>query len=189
VIVALQGGELDRVKMAAARRAFSDLVQHVGNVHEIMSAIKRIGGCMTKRLLLLLLAFCLVGTVTVAGDETVNAAIVAVVDEGYVQGIHLDGDVDKVRKGMHESFVMTVRTDTGVNKVTRDEWIARLKPRDASAPRPDVKADIVVLDQTGDAAVVKVRLFRDGKQIFTDYVSLYRIAGEWKMVGKTFQRM
>ena len=143
---------------------------------------------MTRRLTLLLI-FCLAGTTGVAADDAVNAAIIAVVDEGYVQGIHLDGDAEKVRKGMHESFVMSVRTDAGVNRVTRDEWIARLKPRDASAPRPDVRAAIVVLDQTGDAAIVKVQLSRDGKQIFTDYISLYRIAGEWKMVGKTFQRM
>ena len=139
--------------------------------------------------LILLLVLCLAGAVGVSADDAVNAAIIAVVDEAYVQGIHIDGDAEKVRKGMHESFVMSVRTDTGVNRVTRDEWIARLKPRDAAAPRPDVKASIVVLDQTGDAAVVKVQLSRDGKQIFTDYISLYRIAGEWKMVGKTFQRM
>lgn len=144
---------------------------------------------MTTRLALFLLAICLTFTLSASADDAVNAAIVAVVDEAYVQGIHLDSDAAKVRKGMHESFVMLVRTDSGVNRVTRDEWIARLKPREASAPRPDVKADIKVLDQTGDAAVVRVHLFREGKQIFTDYISLYRFADGWKLVGKTFQRM
>ena len=121
-----------------------------------------------------------------AQDE--NAAIIDVVDRAYVQGIHLDGDAEKVRSGMHESFVMFVRTDSGVNQVTRDAWIARLKPRAADAPRPDVKAKIAVLDRTADAAVVKVDLFRDGKQVFTDYISLYRFDDGWKLVGKTFQR-
>jgi ketosteroid isomerase-like protein len=144
---------------------------------------------MTTRLALFLLAICLTFSLSVSADDVVNAAIVGVVDEAYVQGIHLDGDAAKVRNGMHESFVMLVRTETGVNRVTRDEWIARLKPRDPSAPRPDVKAEIKVLDQAGDAAVVRVHLFRDGKQIFTDYIALYRFADGWKLVGKTFQRM
>ena len=142
---------------------------------------------MKTRLALVLFTACL--TFGVAADDAVNAAIVQVVDEAYVQGIHLDADAEKVRKGMHKSFVMFVRTDAGVNQVTRDAWVARLKPREASAPRPDIKADITVLDQTGDAAVVRVHLFRDGKQIFTDYISLYRFADGWKLVGKTFQRM
>ena len=136
-----------------------------------------------------LLACALLFAFSITADDAVDAAIVQVVDEAYVQGIHLDGDADKVRKGMHESFVMFIRTDSGVNQLTRDAWIARLKPRDASAPRPDIKADIKVLDQTGDAAVARVHLFRDGKQIFTDYISLYRFADGWKLVGKTFQRM
>lgn len=142
---------------------------------------------MKTRLALVLFAACL--ALGVAADEATDAAIIQVVDEAYVQGIHLDADAEKVRKGMHESFVMFVRTDSGVNQVTRDAWIARLKPRDASTPRPDVKADIKVLDQTGDAAVVRVNLFRGGKQIFTDYISLYRFEDGWKLVGKTFQRM
>ena len=83
---------------------------------------------------------------------------------------------------------MFVKTEEGLNQLTRDAWIARLKPRAASDPRPDVKAKIAVLDQTGDAAVVKVDIFRGGKQIFTDYISLYRFPDGWKLVGKTFHR-
>ena len=136
---------------------------------------------------LLILLFAIAAPLAAADADT--EAIVEVVDRAYVQGIHLDADAGKVRSGMHESFVMFVRTDTGVNAVTRDQWIARLKPRDPATPRPDVKAKIDVLDRAGDAAVVRVQLFREGKQIFTDYISLYRFADGWKLVGKTFQRM
>jgi Putative lumazine-binding len=114
---------------------------------------------------------------------------VDVVDRAYVQGIHVDGDAEKVSSGMHDSFVMFVRTDTGVNQVTREQWISRLEPRDPATPKPDIKAKIDVLDRSGDAAVARVQLFRDGEQIFTDYISLYRFADGWKLVGKTFQRM
>ena len=124
----------------------------------------------------------------VRAEDAETAAIIAAVDRAYVQGIHLDADAEKVRGGMHESFVMFVRGESGVTTVTRDQWIARLKPREASAPRPNVKADITVLDRAGDAAVAKVALYRDGKQQFTDYISVYRTADGWKLVGKIFQR-
>lgn len=119
-----------------------------------------------------------------------DAEIIAVVQRGYVEGIHLDADAEKVRAGMHESFVMFVTTEKGVNTVTRDQWIERLKPRAADAPRPNVKANIRVVDRTKDAALVRVDLFRDDRQVFTDYIALYRLKeGGWKMVAKTFQRM
>ncbi|HSP14266.1 MAG TPA: nuclear transport factor 2 family protein [Thermoanaerobaculia bacterium] len=133
---------------------------------------------------------CLTAVCARAGNDD-NAAIVEVVDRAYVHGVHIDRDPDKMRSGMHESFVMFVKTDEGVNQLTRDAWIERLSA--ASAPpageaRPQIKANIVVLDRSGDAAVVKVDLFRDGKQIFTDYISLYRFNDGWKLVGKIFQR-
>ncbi len=141
---------------------------------------------MRKRFALWLAASCcLSAAVALAQTNTEDAAIIEVVDRAYVHGVHIDGDAEKMRSGMHESFIMFVRTETGVNQVSRDTWIERLA---ASKPRPDTKAKIVVLDRTGDAAVVKVELFRDGKQIFTDYISLYRLNGGWKLVGKIFHR-
>lgn len=143
---------------------------------------------MTKRLALCLTILCLAFATAASANEAGDAAIIEVVDRAYVQGIHLDADADKVRSGMHESFIMFVRTENGVNQLTRDAWIARLKPRAESTPRPPVTADIKVLDHTGDAAIVKVELFRDGKHLFTDYISLYRFEDGWKLVGKTFHR-
>jgi ketosteroid isomerase-like protein len=142
---------------------------------------------MIMRAIISLAIFCLtIGSLSAETSE--NAAIIEVVDRSYVQGVHLDADAEKMRSGMHESFVMFVRTEDGMSQVTRDAWIARLKPRSASDPRPDVKANIVVLDHVGDSAVVKVDLFRGGKQVFTDYISLYRFKDGWKLVGKIFQR-
>lgn len=142
---------------------------------------------MRTRVIVLLGVMCL-SAAALSAESADTAAIVEVVDRAYVQGIHLDADADKVRSGMHESFVMFVKSGDGLNQLTRDAWIARLKPRAASDPRPDVTAKIAVLDQAGDAAVVKVDLFRGGKQIFTDYISLYRFKDGWKLVGKIFQR-
>lgn len=137
---------------------------------------------------------CLLFAMTAfAADSPDDVAIREVVDRGYVQGVHNDADGEKIRGGMHQSFVMFVRAQDGaVTQLTRDQWIERIEKgkaeRKPDAPRPKTTAEITVLDRAGDAAVVRVNLFRDGKQVFTDYISLYRFADGWKMVGKTFHR-
>lgn len=136
---------------------------------------------------------CAVFALGAAGaDNADDAAIREVVDRGYVQGVHNDADGDKIRGGMHESFVMFVRNGDSVTQLTRDAWIERIEKgkaeRKPDAARPKTTAEIDVLDRSGDAAVVRVKLFRDGKQVFTDYVSLYKFESGWKMVGKTFHR-
>ncbi|MGZ5443611.1 MAG: nuclear transport factor 2 family protein [Thermoanaerobaculia bacterium] len=143
-----------------------------------------------KKTLLLALLVCAISTVALA-DDSEHAAIVAVVDQAYVHGVHIDGDADKMRAGMHDSFVMFVRSDKGITQMTRDAWIERLtasKAGAANATKPEIKANITVLDRSGNAAVARVDLFRDGKQIFTDYISLYRFDDGWKLVAKTFHR-
>jgi len=44
------------------------------------------------------------------------------------------------------------------------------------------------VDITGAAATVKIDLWRDEVHTFTDYLSLYKFADGWKIVGKTFYR-
>jgi hypothetical protein len=139
----------------------------------------------------LALACVLAATAAAAQSTGGDAAIREAVDRGYVQGVHVDADPGKIRGGMHESFIMFVRNGNEITALTRDAWIARIEASKAQAKpaaRPETKADIEVLDRQGDTAVVRVNLFRDGKQIFTDYISLYRFESGWKMVGKVFQR-
>jgi hypothetical protein len=39
-----------------------------------------------------------------------------------------------------------------------------------------------------DTAVVRVDLSRDGKHVFTDFLSLYKTAKGWQIVAKVFRR-
>jgi len=144
---------------------------------------------MTKKTAVFMAMLALSGTALAQTPD--DAAIKEAVDRAYVQGVHKDADPEKMRSGMHESFIMFVRNDQGVTHLTRDAWIERMasaKKPAADAPKPEIKADLEVLDRTESAAVVRVKLFRDGKQIFTDYISLYKVGSDWKLVGKIFQR-
>ena len=122
-----------------------------------------------KRSLYLMLAL-LAATAAIAADAE-DDAIVAVVNDAYVRGVHIERDPELMRAGMHETFVMFTQTDKGlVAQVSRDGWIERVsaaRAKEASEARKDPKtvtpatrADITVLDRAGKAAVVKVALFR-----------------------------
>jgi putative lumazine-binding protein len=141
-----------------------------------------------KRSVFLALAVLLIAGAAAAQDPD-EAAIIAAVDHAYVHGVHIDADAQMMRDGMDPSFVMFVLTDKGVTQVTRDQWIERLTAsKKPDAPKPNVKANIKVLDRSVNTAVAKVDLFRDGKQLFTDYILLYKLPEGWKLVGKAFQR-
>ena len=114
-------------------------------------------------------------------------AVKAVVKSAYVDGVHARGDVALMRAGFHPSFRMLTLREGAVTPVTLDEWAARIEKADRTAPRPEVRHEFTSVDVTGDAAVVRLELYRGGKHAFTDYLSLYRFPDGWKIVSKTFQ--
>ena len=116
-------------------------------------------------------------------------AVKAVVKSAYVDGVHAKADVALMRAGFHPAFRMLTLRDGALTPVTLDEWAGRIEKgaADRSAPRPEIRHEFTTVDVTGDAAVVRLELYRGGKHAFTDYLSLYRFADGWKIVAKTFQ--
>ena len=113
-----------------------------------------------------------------------------VVQSAYIEGVHAKGDPALMRKGFHPDFRMLVLKDGKMTAVPLEEWAGRLEAQNKKEPnarRPAIRADFPMVDVTGDAAVVKVELYRDGKHTFTDYLSLYKFADGWMIVGKIFQ--
>ena len=122
-----------------------------------------------------------------AGEED---AVKAVVQSAYVEGVHAKGDPALMRKGFHPDFRMLVLKDGKMGAVTLEEWVGRLEEQNKKEPnarRPAIRADFPIVDINGNAAAVKVELYRDGKHTFTDYLSLYKFADGWMIVGKIFQ--
>jgi ketosteroid isomerase-like protein len=123
-----------------------------------------------------------------AADDTSD--IKAVIQSAYVEGVHVKLDPTKMRKGFHPDFRMLVLKDGKMTAVSLEEWIGRMEQREKenpNAPRPAIKAAFPLVNVTGDAAVARVEIDRDGKHTFTDYLSLYKFADGWLIVGKIFQ--
>lgn len=113
-----------------------------------------------------------------AEDAAVRAAI-----EHYFRG-HATGDGAHFRNVFHPESKLFFIRDGKLTLWTSEEYIGRAsgKPAPDEAERKRV---IDWIDVTGDAAVVKLRLVYPAVT-FTDYMSLLKIDGEWKIVNKTF---
>ena len=131
-----------------------------------------------------------------AADDAVaeKEAVVQVVSDAYVDGIHNFRDPAAIRKGFHTGFEMLSLKDDKLEKLPIEQWIARIEERNAKEPPPTDRtqrttiAAFPLVEVTGTAAVCKVELTRDGKLAFTDYLQLYKFADGWKIVGKSFYR-
>lgn len=114
-----------------------------------------------------------------------SAAVKAAIEDHYFKaqstgvGDHLKGTF------VSEGRMMWVENGQ-LRQRTSDEYIAGFngKPAADEALR---KRRVVMVDVTGDTAVAKVELDFP-TVLFTDYFSLLKIGGEWKIVHKAFHR-
>jgi hypothetical protein len=103
--------------------------------------------------------------------------------ENYLKG-HATGQGDYFRKAFHTDAKLFAIRDGKYWQLTSEEYIARAsgKPADDEAQR---KRSIESIDISGNAAIAKIVLDYPNVR-FTDYMSLLKIDGEWKIINKTF---
>lgn len=101
----------------------------------------------------------------------------------YFQG-HATGQGEHFRKAFHPDAKLFFIRDGKLTQWTSEEYISRAggKPAPDEAQR---KRRIDSIDITGNAAVVKLTLDYPNV-VFTDYMSMLKIDGQWKIVNKTF---
>lgn len=124
-----------------------------------------------------------------------QSAVVQVITDAYVDGIHNFRDPEAIRRGFHPDFEMLMLRDGRLEKLPIATWIERLEAQNAKEAPParaagvrGTEARFPVVDVVGSAATAKVELSRGGKLVFTDFLALYRFEDGWKIVGKTFYR-
>ncbi len=50
-----------------------------------------------------------------------------------------------------------------------------------------MECKIVSLDVTGGAAAAKIEISKDGRLVYTDYLSLLKFTDSWKIAAKVYQ--
>ena len=138
-----------------------------------------------KKILLLvaLISVCAVVVWWPARAQNQEEAAVRAALEHYFRG-HATGQGEHFRKIFHPDSKLFAVRDGKYWQLTSEEYIARApgKPADDEAQR---KRIIESVDIAGNAASAKIVL--DYPQVkFTDYMSLLKIDGEWKIINKTF---
>ena len=119
------------------------------------------------------------------------AAVKTVIEEAYVKGIHIDQNIEAIRKGFHPAFTMFAFKDGEISKTSIDEWISSIeegKKKNPNRPKVDTKHEFVSVEVSGNAAVARLEMYKDGKHVFTDFMSLYKFADGWKIVAKIYYR-
>lgn len=105
--------------------------------------------------------------------------------EAYVEGIFLQGNAKLLKKGWHPECDIVIFENGGITKLPAKYWVDRLeknpKPLD-----PMVTYKFIDVKVTGYAAIAIIEIFSNGKQIYTDYMCLYKFKEGWKIVTKIY---
>ena len=118
-----------------------------------------------------------------ARAQNAEEAAVRQAIEHYFRG-HATGQGEHFRKVFHPDAKLFAVREGKYWQLTSEEYISRAsgKPAPDEAQR---KRTIESVDISGNAAIAKIVL--DYPQVkFTDYMSLLKIDGEWRIVNKTF---
>jgi len=101
----------------------------------------------------------------------------------YLHGLKFN-DVESLKQAfLPNAKLFFVKKDGSLGQLTQAEWYEGFK---ASAGKEEQgELSIALVDVTGNAASVKVEEDYP-KSHYTDYVSLLKLNGEWKIVNKIF---
>jgi protease I len=114
-----------------------------------------------------------------SSDETLVRQTV----ETYLHGLKFNDVADLKKAFVPEAKLFFVKKDGSLGSLTQEDWY---KGFAASAGKEEEgELRIVSVDVAGNAASVKVRE-KYAKSIYTDYVSLLKLGGEWRIVNKIY---
>lgn len=150
---------------------------------------------MTTKQIALTFAILLAAAVVTGGVVT-NEADVAkneiqqLVLASYVHGAFNEQNTASMREGFHPKFKIHGVADGKLSEYPIDTWIGAIDERKA---KPDYEREnwthrFPIIDVTGDAAIVKIELLRDSTHVYTDYLSLLKLDGGWKITDKVYHR-
>ena len=120
--------------------------------------------------------------VAAAQSNQDEAAVRQTVDH-YLHGLKFN-DVSGLKAAFFpEAKLLFVKRDGQLGQLTQEQWYKGFEASAGKEEKGDLR--IVSVDVTGNAASVKVLEIYDNA-IYTDYLSLLKWNGEWKIVNKIY---
>jgi hypothetical protein len=137
------------------------------------------------------LSILLLSVLSIFANPSEEEKIKELINRAYINGIHNNGDVSDVRNGFDPAFEMFLFENGEVSKLSIGNWLIRIEENKKKNPNPPVNlasANFLSIDIVENTASIKFELQRGGKTLFTDFMYLYKINGEWKIIGKVYHR-
>jgi hypothetical protein len=135
-----------------------------------------------NQLLITFAALFFISLTPALAQDSEEAAIRETIQH-YFQG-HATGNGEHFRKAFHTDAKLFFIRDGKLTQWTSEEYIGRASGKPA-ADEEKRKRKIDSIDISGNAAIVKVTLDYPNV-VFTDYMSMLKMDGQWKIVNKTF---
>ncbi len=102
--------------------------------------------------------------------------------------MYLSGDPAQLERAFHPGATMFFARNDSLIAVPIPEYIARVAKSRAEGAAPPKRVErIAHVDITGTTAVARLELGYP-QQTLTDYMSLVKYGGEWRIVNKIFSR-
>ena len=94
------------------------------------------------------------------------------------------GNVEELKKIFHENAIMYGHLGDDLSEGSINNLYSYVEKFGAA---PNIKTNLTVLHKTPTTATVRIEMEHDAAdEDFTDYHSLIKINGEWKVVAKLF---
>jgi len=127
--------------------------------------------------------------VALSAFVSVNAARDAADREAVEKPLkmYLSGDPEQLKQAFHPGATMFFARNDSLIAVPIPDYIARVAESRAKGPPPQRTERIAHVDISGTSAVAQLELEYQNQKI-TDYMSLVKYAGQWRIVNKIFSR-
>jgi hypothetical protein len=150
-----------------------------------------------KKIIIPLILIVLVGTLAAFTTSTIKkeatkSEIEELVNKAYIHGAFNELNPEAMAAGFHKDFAIFSAKGEELNRYEIAAWVANVSERKSSSdfdPSKNVwDSKFAIVDFTGNSAIAKVELSKDGKHVFTDYLSLLKFDSGWKIVAKVYTR-
>ena len=119
-----------------------------------------------------------------------KADVENVIKSSYFNGAFNGLDTESMREGFHPEFAIFSAKGNEISRYAIDVWIKGIEQGkqnpnfDKSQANMDCK--IASLDITEGCAAAKIEISKNGKMVYTGYLSLLIFEDGWKIVAKVY---
>ncbi|MDJ0645488.1 MAG: nuclear transport factor 2 family protein [Flavobacteriaceae bacterium] len=100
----------------------------------------------------------------------------------YIEGT-ANGEPDRLRNAFDENFNLYFVANDSLKTWSGKQYINNVKP----GRKSNRIGKVISIDYEGDAAIARIEILMPArKRIYTDYMLLLKVSGQWKIIHKSF---